>query len=369
MPRKKKPIKANYGDGNLFQRGSRWWFRFRINGKRKAVPTGKSTEAEAIEWRDAKLLELRSPAVAKPKEVTVNEILDDYLEYLRLKGRKSLKIVTGVLTSRIRPVFGERTAASITTKDAASYRAQMPGRDVTANRHLSLLHAAMSHAHKRQSPRKLNMIPHFEMADESHNVRTGFIEDEAYETLLAQMPPSLKPLFTTGYHVSTRKGELLEIIWQMVDLEEGLIEMEPRTAKNKRGRYLPIYGDMVEALASQKTLRDLEYPDADHVFFWHASDVGLAHGGVRVPPGSPIKSFGKSWARAVTGAGYPGLLFHDLRRSAQRNMRKAGIDQSIRMKISGHKTDSMERRYNIVDVNDIKEAAKKLTAWRKGRGW
>jgi hypothetical protein len=46
-------------------------------------------------------------------------------------------------------------------------------------------------------------------------------------------------------------------------------------------------------------------------------------------------------------------------------MRKAGIDQSIRMKISGHKTDSMERRYNIVDIEDVKDAAKQMATWIK----
>ena len=223
----------------------------------------------------------------------------------------------------------------------------------------------MTHAWKRQKPRKIQPedVPHFEMADESRNVRTGFIEELQYRRILKELPASLKPLFVCAYHVSTRKGELKNILWSQVDLSEGIIVLEHGDTKNGTGRYLPIYGDMASALKKQKAVHDAAYPETEHVFFWHKDDVLIGHGGVRVVPGSHIKKFEASWKAAVDRAGCPELLFHDLRRSATRNMRKAGIEQSLRMKISGHKTDSMERRYNIVDVEDIKEAAAKLNAW------
>jgi integrase len=72
--------------------------------------------------------------------------------------------------------------------------------------------------------------------------------------------------------------------------------------------------------------------------------------------GEPIKDFRGAWSVACKAAEVPDLKFHDLRRTAVRNMRRAGVPQVVRMRITGHRTDSMERRYNIVDVEDIRTA-------------
>ncbi len=95
---------------------------------------------------------------------------------------------------------------------------------------------------------------------------------------------------------------------------------------------------MKALLTATKRERDESWPESPWVFNRQ---------------GEPIKDFRESWAQACARAGVPNLHFHDLRRRAVRNMRRAGVPQVVRMKISGHKTDSMERRYNIVDADDI----------------
>ena len=82
--------------------------------------------------------------------------------------------------------------------------------------------------------------------------------------------------------------------------------------------------------------------------------------------GEAIRDFRWAWNEACKSAGVPDLKFHDLRRTAVRNMRRAGVSQVVRMRITGHRTDSMERRYNIVDVEDIR-TAKELMEGRRNR--
>jgi integrase len=145
-----------------------------------------------------------------------------------------------------------------------------------------------------------------------------------------------------------RLGELKAARWEQVDLTEGFITLETGETKNGDGRIVPILnGHMAELLTAAKAERDANCPESPWVF---------SRGGEQ------IKDFRWAWEQACKRAGVPDLNFHDLRRTAVRNMRRAGVPQVVRMKISGHKTDSMERRYNIVDADDINIAKSLMEA-------
>lgn len=362
-PKKKKEHRASRGEGSLYLRGTTWWYKAPDG---KCQSTGKRIKAEAIDWK-LDFAAARRTQDGKPtvrRGIVCNEILDDYIAYLKLKGRKDIKTVEQRMNANIRTVFGTRKPDSLQTTDFTKHRAERE-KDVsptTVNRELSYFRAALKHGMKRQTPPKVTSVPYIPMADESGNIRTGFLDVAGYRKVLAELPPSIKPLFVCAYHVSSRKGELSNILWSQIDFDENVIILEHADTKNKTGRYLPIYGEMGDWLRKQQQVAK-HFPDCPWVFFWYAEDCALGHGGVRVQPGSHIVDFRASWTAAVKRAEHEELLFHDLRRSATRNMRKAGIDKDLRMKISGQKTDSMERRYNIVDIEDVKEVGRTMRKW------
>jgi integrase len=363
--KKKRKKPGLYGDGRLYKRGRIWWYRFVKNGETVDQSTGKHIQAEAIKERDRIKATLTNDVPALQELVTVGELLDDYFAHLERNHAKALKSIKDVVNANIRSAFGERVAASITSADLENYREQREDEEAqpaTINNELSYMRAAYYVGKDRQTPPKVLSIPYFPIV-KVNNTRTGFIEVDGYLSILKELPNSLKPLFAAGFHWGCRKSELTKLNWYQV--EEEFIALEVGKTKNDEGRDLPIYGDMGEWLTKQKAMRDAEFPDCPWVFYWHKDAWQTAHV-IEAEPGSQIQAFYKTWNSAVERAGYPGLLFHDLRRSAVRNMvQKVGISQAEAMRISGHKTPSTFQRYNIVNRDGVKESGEKMAKWLK----
>jgi integrase len=340
------------GSGTLYLRGRLWWVKIRVNGRPLYYPTKCTEKADAIRFRD-KLLGRKARGEISGSTVLINNLLDDVL---KSDIKPSTRYVwEKVIEANIRPFFGKLKADKLTTDHMDRYREKRktqkrrPVSDSTVNRELSILRTAFHNARKRTPP-KVTTVPYFPMREET-NIRQGFLTDEQYDLLMTELPDELKPLFVTGYNSGLRRGEVTAIQWPQVDFEAGLIVLEMGTTKNDDARSVPILdGDMLDLLAAAKKERDEKWPHSPWVFN-------------RV--GQRIADFRAAWDAACKRAGVPDLKFHDLRRTAVRNMRRAGVPQVIRMKIAGHKTDSMERRYNIVDGDDLRSARELMQSRRK----
>jgi integrase len=341
-----------HGAGTIYQRGDTWWVQVWVDGKRIRQSSESTKKSDAVKLRD-KLLGKRARgelSASIATRVLIGELLDDVLQS---DIKASTKYIwEKVIEKSLRPFFGHMKAQRLATDHMDEYRAKRKAAgasDSTANRELSILRTALHNGRKRTPPKVL-VVPYFPMVKET-NIRKGFLSDEQYVALRDALPPELRALFVCGYFTGIRKSELLAIEWDAVDFEARIITLAQGETKNQSARTVPIAeGDMYDLLIAAKRERDESWPGVAPVF---ARGTAV------------IKDFRGAWDKACTAASVPELTFHDLRRTAVRNMRRDGIPQVVRMRISGHKTDSMERRYSIVDSEDL-NMARELMGKRGG---
>jgi integrase len=209
-----------------------------------------------------------------------------------------------------------------------------------------------------------------------NNTRKGFLEHDQYRELRAVLPDYARNAFVAMYFTGMRIGEVLAIQWTQVDIAEREIRLEPGTTKNDEARTLPLHGELLELIQMQKEVRDRKFPTCPWVFSrggkrvksfykaWHTSCVKVGLG--RMVCASCSGEFNKSGSCSTCEKKvkkYVGLIPHDLRRTGVRNLIRAGVDRSVAMKISGHKTESVFNRYNINSQTDLREAARSLSKY------
>ena len=148
-----------------------------------------------------------------------------------------------------------------------------------------------------------------------------------------------------AYYTGMRIGEILGLQWSQVDMTEYKISLTPLQTKTEVPRVIYILPDLYKVLEEARRRVRVSYPDCP----WVCQSKGKR-----------VKEIKKSWRRACQRVGLEGRLIHDFRRTAVRNMVRAGIPEAVSMAISGHKTRSVFDRYNIVDEADLKGAVKQL---------
>jgi len=270
-------------------------------------------------------------------------LLADVEQDYRDNARRSIPQLLSRL-KRLKPTFGNIRAADFSSDRLKRYRSMRLDYGATRaaiNREVEILARAWSLALRCDPPKVLRPF-YFPMFPEN-NVRTGFLEDEQCRALHSELPGYLKPLLLVGYHVPCRLGELTNLLMKQLDFKAKEIVLNPGETKNQDGRRMPIFGPMLECLLMQKSIRDENFPKCPSAFFGQT--------------GERIVDYRKAWKSACRRAGVDEkLIFHDLRRSAARNMRRAGVPESTIMKIAGWKTASIFRRYDIQDGRDIRRA-------------
>jgi len=151
------------------------------------------------------------------------------------------------------------------------------------------------------------------------------------------------------YITGCRKSEGLTLQWRQIDFRTGTVLLDPGTTKNDEGRVFPFTHELRELLEAQRAATEHLQREKKTVYLW-----------VFHRDGKPIKSYDGAWRSACKKAGLPGRHVHDFRRTTVRRLEQAGVSRSVGMKLTGHKTESVYRRYAIVSKSDLEEAARRL---------
>ncbi|MFI5364360.1 MAG: tyrosine-type recombinase/integrase [Candidatus Binatia bacterium] len=198
---------------------------------------------------------------------------------------------------------------------------------------------------------KLTRAPKVPRLEES-SPRAGFFEPAEFEVATRHLPAYLQPPMTFAYLTGWRcRSEVLPLPWRNVDFEAETIRLDVGSTKNKDGRVIYMTPELLALLEEQRrtTLAlQRETQQLIPLVFHHN--------------GRPIVNYYKAWHRACRAAGLSAKIPHDFRRTAVRNMVRAGILEKVAMQMAGHKTRSVFDRYHIVVESDLKEAARKLAA-------
>lgn len=349
--------------GDLRKRGDIWHVRFYdLDGKQREKSSHSTKREDAV--RLLRTLEgdraRGVPVQLVADRLTFHEAVKDVERDYEVNGKRSRSDLRTRL-KHLLPIFARRTMVSITTADLREYTAQRlkeGAAPASVNRELALVRRTFVLA---MQVGKLHARPHVPMLRED-NVRQGFVDDQQFESVVRYLPDDLQAVARVAKLTGWRLREVLGLAWKDVDLQHGEVRLDPKRSKNREGRVFPFTPDLGVIFRAQRAkVRQVEHrlgKVVPHVFCWVDSTRSRI-------PGSPICDFRASWRAACVAAGVPGLLFHDLRRVAVREFEQAGIPRSVAMKLTGHRSESVYRRYAIVSDADLRVAVEKLT---KARG-
>ena len=334
--------------GRTYQRGNIWWIQYYGQGqlfRESTRSTLKSAATSLLRLREGEIGQGRIPALLAEK-TTFEELAELFLQDYHINGRKTLQRAQE-LVARLRKTFGRFRACRITSKHILDYIARRQSEGLangTINRELAAL-KRMYRLASQQTPPLVVTTPHIPHLQEN-NVRQGFFTEDEYKVLRGLLPDHVKVPLIIAYWTGMRTGEVLRLQWDQLDLDRGLLRLEPGTTKNNQGRLVPLVKEVIEALWQWKQEMLQRYPTCAWVCHYRGKRLR------QVPR--------KRWKKACDRSGLKGKIFHDLRRTAVRNMIRVGIPERVAMAISGHKTRSVFDRYNIVSPQDLLEAKEKL---------
>lgn len=364
----KKKERRPHGAGSVFLRpgSSVYYAQFTDHGRRYCVSTGETSIKKAKDVLKDKIAAVRSGKYLGPtaEKVTVEELVKDALTDQIVNGKKDTAGPKRRWEKHLKGTFGLLKACEVKRALLDQYvkaRLEQKSSNSTIVRELALLKRALNLGveHEKIYATMVPVFPHLE----EKNVREGFPSDEEYTKLKDACRKEgiwLRTMLELAATFGWRKGSLLRMRVSNVDLLAGTVREEGSTTKSGAGNEVKMTPDLRTLLQACVLGKK---PD-DYLF----TRVQIRKDRKRPMEEykeRPVADFRSAWGRATKAAGKSDLHFHDLCRFAARRLDRAGVGQKTAMAVMGRKTDSIYRRYNVVDHRDRDLAVDRLVEYQQ----
>ena len=318
----------------------------------KTLTTNKTLAKQQEAMIKTDLMKGRLKSAEDGQTRAFRSLATQYLQLADIRRQSSYSWKQTAIENRFLPVFGAKVLGSITISHIEAYRENRrldPGLQGTSlkvsslNRDLALLKHMFSYA-VREGWLEKNPVSRLKLEKEN-NARDRVLEPEEFTRLQAHSAPHLQAINLMAYQTGMRRGEILHLTWDRVDFKANVIRLQALDTKTNEGRLVPLTPELTGLL---KDLYKVRYLIEDHVF---------------LVKGQSVNSIQTAFNGACDRAKVDGFHFHDFRHTAVTNMRRAGIDHLTIMKITGHKTLEVFKRYNSFLEGDLREAASRFNTY------
>lgn len=354
--------------GYLYQRkqrdgtmGKTWWVKYYLNGRpiRESTGTGKETEAKRFLKEREGRVAAGQPVLPRADRIRFEEIAADLREDYVTSGARDLKEADTRLNP-LKKFFCGRRVAAIVSSEATRYvrwRQEAGVANSTINRELAVLIKMLRFAYEHEKVLRLPMIRKLR----EPVPRQGFFERAQFEAVRRHLPEHLQVALSVAFNFGWRmQSEVLSLEKRQVDLTAGTLRLDPGATKNEEGRLVYLTPELKAQFTAQVERVNALERQSDRIIPFLFPHLSGRYKGRR------IKDFTRAWKTACRKAGCPGMLRHDFRRTAVRNMVNLGVPERVAMTVTGHRTRSVFDRYHIVSPGDLQAVARRLAGTTTG---
>lgn len=334
-----------------------YYIEYRLPNKKKRREKVGSSYMDAVAAdgkRKGQKAEGKILNIAPGIKTNFNKLSEWFIETPRFQKLKSKHVLTFNLNSFLAE-FGNHNIYSITRFDLENYqiKRQNAGKsesyiDQEIGAARNMLNTAWSA--DKVSGDALKPFKQVKKLLKKHaNARDIIIEYDDYLRILGALPIYARNIVETAFYTGMRRGEIMGLTWDRVDITNRIITLEREHTKTDEKRIVPICSrlhDILKDIPRHMIVDDESGATSfePHVFLYK----GLPLKTIRAILKKACASVGLPYGRNVKG----GITFHDLRHTFNTNMRKSGINETVIMAVTGHKTREMFDRYNTVKKDE-----------------